>query len=674
MTTISEAKKITHEPPNSQDKSSVLPRAQFKSCYQHIIAQYEKVGIEHYLAGRTTYEAILNGASRAPNKTAITYMLDGSCYDPKKIPFKVKITNQAVSLLKNQHFARPYHSVTFKELAQGVNQTANCLYDLGVDKGDVVSLLLPNFIETHFALWGAEAAGIANPINPLLEADVIKDILIAANTTILIALGPVPGNDIWSKVQKIKDSVPSLKKVLVLFGKSDTSENILNFEKSIQKYPSDGLTNKRQIQPDDTASMFHTGGTTGTPKLALHTHANEVANAAMLAIDNPVTDQDKALVGLPLFHVNAAIGTGLMPLSLGVPIVLAGPAGFRSPKVIENFFRIIEHHKISFFSAVPTAYSSLLKVDSTDSDLSTLRFAISGAAPMPVETFKQFEQKTGVRLLEGYGLTEATCASSLTPFGDTPRIGSIGIRLPFSEMKVVHLDSAGQFDREAAINEVGTIIIRGPNVFTGYLKAEHNKDVWVSIGGEHWLNSGDLGRMDDEGYFWLTGRKKELIIRGGHNIDPKMTEEPLSALAGIEFVAAIGRPDSYSGEIPVAYVTLKNPHLTAETILLYAESHIQEKAAIPKTIHIIKEMPTTAVGKVFKPQLTWWQVEEVITSEMKKNLAKSLADQSSVLVRKHEKFGSLATITLSDHTDTSSINRLKKILDKYHFKYEIKFK
>ncbi len=637
-----------------------------KDGFQTRLENIEEKGLEAILTGTSTYDVIKHGMQLNPDNIAIKYILRGDYFDKKNIPLKAKVGHKLLGEIAN-----PNRQVTYKELFTGINQCANFLHDLNVTKDDVISLLLPNFIETHFALWGGEAAGIVNPVNPLLEAEVIRDILNAAGTKVLIALGNAPGNDIWQKVLKIKDQVPTLEKVLVLFGKSDPSKNILNFEQSLKKYPGNKLVSGRVIDPQDNASMFHTGGTTGTPKIALHTHANEVANAAMIAVSLEPKPEDIGLVGLPLFHVNAAIGSGLMPFSYGLPIVLAGPAGFRTEKVVDNFFKIIEHEKISFFSAVPTALGALLNVDSSGCDLSSLKFAISGAAPIPVETFKNFQDKTGIKLLEGYGLTEATCVSTLTPIENAPRIGSIGMRLPFSQVKIVILDEQDLFLREAGVNEIGVLAVRGPNVFNGYLEAKHNEKIWVEINEEKWLNSGDLGRMDKDGYLWLTGRKKELIIRGGHNIDPKSIEEPLTAMPGVELVAAIGRPDSYAGEVPAVYLTLNDKSIDEQKIMEYAMANIKERAAIPKVIHIIKDMPVTAVGKIFKPQLTWWQIEEVIAIHFNDCFTKAQSSACKVKVNKHETFGCLANITLAKSITEADIGKLATIIDGYNFHYQM---
>jgi fatty-acyl-CoA synthase len=199
----------------------------------------------------------------------------------------------------------------------------------------------------------------------------------------------------------------------------------------------------------------------------------------------------------------------------------------------------------------------LLEVPVGNNDISSLEYAICGAASMPAKLIEAFEAKTGLKILEGYGLSEATCVSSLNPPGGLRRAGSIGLRLPYQDMRVIILDEAGRFQRVADVEEVGTIAIKGPNVFAGYLDPQQSKDLWIDIGGSRWLNTGDLGRQDSQGYFWLAGRRKELIIRGGHNIDPKLIEDALSKHPAVALAAAVGSPDPYAGEVPVVYVQPK---------------------------------------------------------------------------------------------------------------------
>lgn len=244
---------------------------------------------------------------------------------------------------------------------------------------------------------------------------------------------------------------------------------------------------------------------------------------------------------------------------------------------MQNFWKIVEHYHVNFFSGVPTVFSTLNTIPVGSCDVSSLKFALCGAAPMPVETFQTFEQRTGLGILEGYGLTEGACVSSVNPAEGERRVGSIGFRLPYQDMQVVLL-ADGRYLRECQPDEVGNLIIRGPNVFAGYTDEQHNRDIWVETGDGRgrWLNTGDLGRCDRDGYFWLTGRKKELIIRGGHNIDPQVIKQALYKHPAVALAAAFGRPDARLGELPVAYVQLK-PGATSseEDLLAFAREHIR---------------------------------------------------------------------------------------------------
>jgi len=563
----------------------------------------------------TTYAALERGANINLDKIALQYFLQGT--DFKDAVF-----------------------YTYRDLMGLINQTANMFHALGIGPQDVVSMILPNVPQAHFTIWGGEAAGIVNPINPLLEPAVMADIMNAAGTRVLVTLAPFVGTDLWQKAAAIADQVPTLETILQVdlasylpFFKRQAVKlmrlplrtppmraRVLDFSRTAQRYPANALTNGRIIQPDDIAAYFHTGGTTGTPKLARQTHFNQVFDAWAAAQTLGVQASNVMFCGLPLFHVNGVIVTGLIPWMHGAAVVLGTPQGYRGPGVIANFWQIVDHYKINFFSGVPTVYSALLDVPIGDSDVSSLEFAICGAAPMPVEVFRQFEERTGVRILEGYGLTEGACVSSVNPALGERRVGSIGFRLPYQEMQVVELDAQGGYARACDVDEIGVVIVRGPNVFKGYTEAAHNRAAWVDTGdgGEPWLNTGDLGRQDTDGYFWLTGRAKELIIRGGHNIDPRLIEDPLHAHPAVALAAAVGRPDAHAGELPVAYVQLKpGAAATAEELLDFARARIGERAAVPKAVHIVDALPQTTVGKIFKPQLVWREAEAVLIEALR---------------------------------------------------------
>jgi fatty-acyl-CoA synthase len=311
------------------------------------------------------------------------------------------------------------------------------------------------------------------------------------------------------------------------------------------------------------------------------------------------------LGGLPLFHVNALIVTGIAPMFSGARVVWPGPAGYRGKALYTRFWQIIEHYQVAAMSAVPTVYATLAQVP-VDADISTLRLLIVGAAPLPASVREDFAAHTGRRLLEGYGLTEATCASTWTRPGEE-RPGSVGRVLPGQQVKAVRIGEDGSW-ADCAPGQAGVLAIGGPAVFAGYVTDPRLGGPRVSREGavrDGWLDTGDLGRVDAGGFVYLTGRAKDLIIRGGHNIDPRVIEDALLAHPAVAAAVAVGRPDRHSGEVPVAYVVPAGPGRFDEAELLaWAGTAIGEPAARPKRIYAIDAIPVTAVGKQFKPALT----------------------------------------------------------------------
>lgn len=512
-----------------------------------------------------------------------------------------------------------------------ITQTANMLRRLGVQRSDVVAYVLPNLPQTHWTIWGAETAGIAFAVNPLLEPDVMRELLAAANVRWLVTQAPAADDALWDKVSRCAAEVRSLQGVIAVDARSQLPLPsriqhlpVHDFDELLAAAPGDAL----EFEPprvDDVASYFCTGGTTGRPKIAVRTHATETANAMQLAAvlgESCMAPGRTMFCGLPLFHVNAQIGTGLAPWSRGGHVLLGTAQGYRTPGLLVQFWEIVERHRLVTLSGVPTIYAALLQQPRAGRDLSSLRYALCGAAPMPVELFRRFEAETGVRILEGYGLTEAGCVSSLNPPGGAPpRIGSIGVRMPWQALRAFILDDEGIWLRDAAADEVGVLAVRGPNLFAGYLEPEHDRGLWIarpddSGASQRWLNTGDLGRVDADGYVWLAGRRKELIIRGGHNIDPKVIEEPLHAHPAVALAAAVGRPDAHAGEVPVAYVQLRpGARASVDELAAWAQQRIGERAAWPKRIEIVDALPLTGVGKIFKPALTVREIESVVRAE-----------------------------------------------------------
>ena len=555
-----------------------------------------------------------------------------STYEALRRGAEVDPDAPALSFFPTVEGHRDPESWSYRALVARITQTANLFHRLGARKDTVIALALPNLPETHFAIWGAEAAGIVLPLNPLLESAALGALLEASGAEILVTLAPHRGTDLWTRLQPALAPHTSLEHVVLVTMPGGGAPPPLpdslpghvavhHFGAAIEGEDPSVLASGRVFSPSDTSSWFATGGTTGLPKLATRTHGNEVANAWSISqvIGEGIGPRKVLLCGLPMFHVNAVLVTGLVPFSLGAHVVLATPEGYRAPGLVSRFWEIVEHHRVNLFSGVPTLYALLLQTPIGSHDLSTLDYGLCGAAPMPTEVFRAFEERTGIEILEGYGLTEAACVSSINPPRGERRVGSIGLRVPGQQLKAVLIDEGGTFVRDCAVGEVGIIVVSGPNVFAGYHDPAQNEGLWVDCGdGRRWLNTGDLGRRDAEGYFWLTGRKKELIIRGGHNIDPVAIEEPLHRYPGVEIAVAVGRPDVRAGELPVAYVKPRPGAVLREAdILDFLGREIGERAALPRRVHVVNEMPLTAVGKIFKPELRRREAKDALETALR---------------------------------------------------------
>ncbi|MFJ7141117.1 acyl-CoA synthetase [Pseudomonas protegens] len=575
---------------------------------------------------------------------------------------------------------------TYAQLLADITRAANLFERLGVRRGDVVALILPNLPQTHIVMWGAQTAGIAFAVNVMLEGAQMAELLEVAKARWVVTVCPEPDSQIWQRVEAATARVSGLQGILAidpmwhLPGHVHTAAlpselsgvPVLDFFAELAAEPSECLG----FAPpglNDVAAYYCTGGTTGLPKIACHSQRNEVIFCGQLdaVIGAPVLRQGRTvLTALPLFHVNALIGCGLAVFAQGGHVLLAPPAGFRTPGFMSRFWEIVETHQVSSYSAVPTVYAGLLQAPCAGHDTGSLTVAICGAAPMPRDLLRKFEQQTGQRILEGYGLTEGTCASSINPARGESRIGSVGLRLPWQDMRVMILDEQGAWLRCAEVDEVGAICISGPNVFIGYLESAHNQGVWFEVGDldgesrQRWFNTGDLGRCDDEGYFWLTGRKKELIIRGGHNIEPKYIEEVLAAHPDVALCAAVGRPDAHAGEVPVAYVQVRaGSTITSTELLVYAQRHIAERAAVPKAVILADALPVTGVGKIFKPALVMAEIEAVVRQEA----ALLAIDLQEVTVAQRARDGLVASYRCEGDTQ-----RLAEVLSRYTFASERK--
>ena len=547
-------------------------------------------------------------------------------------------------------------TLTWNDLHGQVTQAANMFRALGVSETDVVAYILPNTNETAVTFLGGMVAGIVNPINPLLDASQISSILRETNAKVVVTLKPFPKTDIPQKVAEAVKDAPNVSTVLevdmlhyltppkswivpLIRPKNPASANhqakVLDFTKELSKYPT--TLTFTDTPEDRVAAYFHTGGTTGMPKVAQHKNSGMLYNGwlgSRLLFD----ETDNIMCPLPMFHVFACHVIIMSMITSGAHGVFPTPAGYRGDGVFDNFWKLIDRWNITFIITVPTAIAALMQRP-IDADISSVKTAFSGSSPLPVELFKRFETATGIEIIEGYGLTEATCLVACNPIGGVKKIGSVGIPFPHTDVKILTHTKDGPV--ESARDSVGEICIDSPGVFAGstYTETDKNHDLFHH---ERYLRTGDLGRIDEDGYLWITGRAKDLIIRGGHNIDPAEIEEALAGHEAVAFAGAIGQPCAYSGELPCVYVELVDgATVTVDDLMAYARAHIHERAAYPKYLEIVDELPKTAVGKIFKPDLR----KQAITRVFNEALEKANLDQRVVSVTDDKKLGLVAQIS-----------------------------
>jgi fatty-acyl-CoA synthase len=541
------------------------------------IEELERVPLEQRLLSWDVNDWIRSGLDLDPQKVAIRYVADGN---PDS----------------------PVVDVTYGELKERAFATANLFHSRGIGPGDAVLYLMPTIPALYTIMLGSIAAGITCCTNWMLEPSHWSGLIRASRAKVVVALGPTPGYEIWEKLQTIRADLPAGVRILSVQMPGDAPLASSDVEALAAKQPSDRLVFTRKAKPDDIAAYLHSGGTTGSPKLVRLTHRGFSykfwANTLVMAH----TANDVVFADYPMFHIAGFFRHGIMAIADGMQIVIPAPGGARDKRFIESYWKFIEKFRISILSGVPTTLAQLSKQPTGGADLTSLRpYAVTGSTAFPAEIARQLEKMCGVRMMASYGATEYTQNVAQPPRDGDPRYGSAGLRLPYTEIKIVDLDDAGRIVREHGTDEIGLVVVKGPSVTPGYVDLAANQGILLPDG---WFNSGDLGRFDADGYLWITGRAKDIIIRGGHNIDPTVIEETLHKHPQVALAAAVSMPDSYAGELPIAYVELiPNATATADEVQAFALAHSPERAAAPKQIILIDRMPLTDVGKPAKVQL-----------------------------------------------------------------------
>ena len=527
------------------------------------IEALERTPYEQAIPARTTYGLIARAAQRFGPRTAFTYLPDGE-------------------------LATAPERISYAQLLANIHRAANLFRGLGVGPDDAVAILAPNIPSTHYALWGAQLAGRACPINFMLQPEHVGALLEASGAKVVVALGPHPELDVWSTVQK----VPGLAGRSVLrIGDG--------FEQALAAQP-DGLQFDPQLAPGRIAALFHTGGTTGAPKLVQHTHGNEAHTGWFAHLFYGFDENTVEINGFPLFHVAGAFVYGLALLAIGATQVLPTVTGMRNAAFLRNYWKFCEREQVTALACVPTILAGLCNLP-VDADIARVQVAYTGGSPLPTELAARFEGTLGIAVRNILGMTECAGLVSIEPFL-APRVpGSAGLRLPYTEVKVAPWTGAAvAVDAQCATGATGVVVLRGPHVSPGYTDATRNAGMFE----RGWLVSGDLGHSDAQGYLHVTGRAKDVIIRGSHNIDPGLVEDAFLAHPAVAMCAVVAEPDPHAGEVPAAFVTLKpGMQVAGDALLAEVASQVYERPAVPKRVVVLQALPQTAVGKVYKPAL-----------------------------------------------------------------------
>ncbi|CAN7222913.1 acyl-CoA synthetase [Variovorax paradoxus] len=559
------------------------------------IRRLEETPLEDALTARSTYEIFRNAGAAFGGKTALTFLRTGN---PADAPIRW----------------------SYAELLARIHQTANMLHALGVGPQDAVAVLLPGCLQYHLALWGGEAAGIVQPLNPLLTDEKLVALMTAGRAKVLIAYGSDSESGMWSKAMRLRGQVPTLTTVLRVAPHDEAPgpagalpEGVADFDALRSAQPSDRLVSGRDIAPSDIAAYFHTGGTTGAPKLARHSHGAQVFTAWASVQVAGMNDQGISINGYPLFHVAGVLPASLASLSAGMEVIIPTTSLLRNKEVLANYWKLVEKYRPTSLSAVPTVLAALANVPLNGADISSIGYCRTGAAVLSPELAARFERLFGLHVHESLGMTEMAGISTITPPGVDGPAGCVGFALPYMRMRIVALDENGNAsDRDLPPGEQGMVLFKSPNLFSGFVDPADNAKAFTADG---WLATGDLGWIDGDGRLNLSGRSKDLIIRSGHNIDPKVIEDALGAHPAVQLCAAVGAPDAYAGELPVVFATLvPGASASEEELLAFTAARVDEAPAKPRSVSIIEHMPMTNVGKIYKPELRAMAASRVVAA------------------------------------------------------------
>ncbi|HVY19835.1 MAG TPA: AMP-binding protein [Bauldia sp.] len=505
-------------------------------------------------------------------------------------------------------------SLTHRALLGEVTRAANLFASLGLKPGSgVAAFLTPTLPEVPALLLGAQVAGVASALNYLLSRDAIVDLLNAEKATILVLPAAELDETCWAKAEGILSQVRTLTRVLVIGGSGTLPARYTDLHAALAACRADRLDFAPAKNRDTVCALFHTGGTTGRPKLVQLTHGNQIHAAFGFGQVFAYDENDIVINGFPFFHVGGTMTVGLAPLAAGGHIIVPSPYGMRSQAVVENYWRLVESFRMTVIGGVPTSLAAVTNSWKPGSDVSTVRLVITGGAALPAAVGARFMATTGLPIFETYGMTETAAAIAFNPARGTPVAGSVGFRSPYSETRIVRLGSDTDI---CAPEESGSVQIRGPQVFPGYVDPAHNIG---TLSADGWLTTGDVGYLSADGRLVLTGREKDLIVRSGHNIDPVAIEDVANRFPGVHISAAVGMPDQYAGEVPALFVVpAPGAQIDLDRLRAYLEANVHEPPARPRSVLVIDALPVTAVGKIFKPALRDLAIKEKVRLEVER--------------------------------------------------------
>ncbi|MGE4335861.1 MAG: AMP-binding protein [Pigmentiphaga sp.] len=563
---------------------------------------------EQYMPFTSTYQALESAAAHFGDRPALTYW---SSSDP----------------------AESGRTWTHRALFADIQRAARVFHALANGEPPRVAMLLPAIPEAYLTLWGAEAVGVACPMNYLLGAHHLAELITAAGCNILVVLGACDELAIWNLTAPVVANCPGLKAVVRVAADGRPGEGagsplrvpVVEFDAALAAQSTGMPADWRAPVADDLAAVFHTGGTTGTPKLARHLHRNQLHTARGAAWYYGMTADDSIINGFPLFHVAGSLVYGLSTLMTGGHLYLPTLQGFRNTAFMQRYWEFVGRHRVTLATAVPTGIATLLSMPHTPEQLHSVRAMLTGGAPLPDALADECEERLGIPVRNTLGMTESAGVIGIEPAAAPRSRGSCGWPLPHTDVEIVDPDTL----QPLPPGEVGLLRARGPHVSPGYTDAARDSGTFQ----DGWLLSGDLARQDESGRLYVMGRTKDVIIRNSHNLDPQQIEEAMLAHPGVQLAAAVGQPDEYAGELPMVYVVPRpGAALEVEALLAHARATVPERPAWPKRVEIVDSLPQTAVGKVYKPELRrrailWVLAERVRDAGLEGRVAVECRDQ-----------------------------------------------